>query len=143
MTVTLATISATTPASALTSGVGLWYVPYSSAQPLNITSENCSSFQCPLVSHYEGFLIQFSPTKSRQPLILRPLAFSGFSKIPSPMQPACQGAEDIVDYSPSPLGPTRWRTWGPSQQIDTVVNVLDLLARGLVSHRFHGRLAHP
>ena len=32
------------------------------------------------------------------------------------------------------LGPTRWETWGPSKQINTVVNVLDLLAIGLVSH---------
>ena len=50
------------------------------------------------------------------------------------MQPACQGGEDITDYSPSPLGTTRQETWGPSQQIDTMVNVPDLLARGLVSH---------
>ena len=50
------------------------------------------------------------------------------------MQLACQGGEDIVDYSSSPLGPTISETWGPSQQIDTVVNVSDLLARGPVSH---------
>ena len=59
------------------------------------------------------------------------------------MQSACQGGEDIVDYSPSPLGPTREETWAPSQQIDTMVDVPDLLARGLVSHQFHGRLACP
>ena len=50
------------------------------------------------------------------------------------MQLVCQGGEDIMDYSSSPLGHTRWETWGPSQQIDTVVNVLDLPARGPVSH---------
>ena len=50
------------------------------------------------------------------------------------MQLACQGGEDITDYFPSLLVPTRWETWGPSQQIDTVVNVLDLLARGPVSN---------
>ena len=50
------------------------------------------------------------------------------------MQLACQGGEDITDYLSSLLGPTTWETWGPSQQIDTVVNVPDLLARGLVSN---------
>ena len=50
------------------------------------------------------------------------------------MKLAGQGGGDIMDYSPSPLGPTRWETWGPSQQIDAVVNVPDLFARGLVPH---------
>ena len=59
------------------------------------------------------------------------------------MQPACQGGEDIMDYSPPLLGPTRWETQGPSQQIDTVVNILDLLVRGPVSCQFHGRLVFP
>ena len=59
------------------------------------------------------------------------------------MQLACQGGEDVADYSPPPLGHTRWETWGPSQQIDTVVNVLDLLMRGPVSHQLYGRLVCP
>ena len=50
------------------------------------------------------------------------------------MQLACQGGEVIADYSPSLLGPTGVETWGPFQQIDTMINVLDLLVRGLVSY---------
>ena len=134
LTVTPAMTSAMDPASATTSGVGSRYIPHSLAQPLNITSEHFSSFQHTLASHFKGFLIQFSPTKPRQPLILRPTALSGCGRMSLPMELACQGGEDIADYPPSLLGPSRWETWGPSQQIDAVVNVPDLLVRGLVSH---------
>ena len=119
LSATLTTISAMVPASALTSGMapamtsraGLWYIPHSSAQPRNITSEHFSSFQHPLVNHLEGFLIWFSPTKSRQLFNFRPLVLSGCCRVSSLIQRACQGGEDIMDYSPSPLGPTRWETW--------------------------------
>ena len=39
-----------------------------------------------------------------------------------------------MDYSPSLLGSTRGETWRSSQQIDAVVDVLDLLVGGSVSH---------
>ena len=133
----------TAPASASTSGVGSWYIPHSLAQPLNIASEHFGSLQHPLASLFEGFLIQFSPSKPRQPLIPGPSALSSCSRISSPMQLACQGGEDIADYSPSPLGPTRWETWGPSQQIDAMVDVPDLCVRGPVSHQFYGGLSCP
>ena len=128
--------SAMTPvmAPAMASGVGLQYIPYSSAQPLNIASEHFSSFQCPLVSCFEGFFIQFPPTKPRQPLIFGSLALSSCGRISLPMQPACQGGENVTDYSPSPLGSTRGETWRSSQQIDAVVDVPDLLVGGPVSH---------
>ena len=45
-----------------------------------------------------------------------------------------------MDCFPSPLRPTRWETWGPSQQINTVVDVPNLLMRGPVPHEFHGGL---
>ena len=56
------------------------------------------------------------------------------------MQLAFKGGEDVTDCFPSPLRPTRWETWGPSQQVNTVVDVPDLLVRGLVPHKFHGGL---
>ena len=45
-----------------------------------------------------------------------------------------------MDGFPSLLWPTRWGSRRPSQQVDTVIKVPDLLMRSPVFHKFHGRL---
>ena len=45
-----------------------------------------------------------------------------------------------MDCFPSLLWPTMQGTRQPSQQVDTVIKVPDLLVQSLVSHKFHGRL---
>ena len=108
-------ISAMAPASALTygmapamtSGAGSWYIPHSLAQPLNITPEHFSSH-----SSSDPLQLQWGILTDATGLSMR------------------RGYYRLLSFS---TGPHKVGDLG-TFLTNTVVNVPDLLARGLVSH---------
>ena len=92
----------------------------------------------------EGFLVWVFPHPRPRPRFVNSpsCVFFGCKGVDPSMQMVPQRGQDVMDCFPSLLWPARQETRRPSQQVDTVTNVPDLLMRCLVSHKFHGRFFH-
>ena len=101
------------------------------------------SLQCLLVTLsglLEGLIIWvFPPSGPRLGFCSSSLyILFGCDGVALPMQVVSQREQDVPDCLFSPLGPTRWWTGWPSQQVYTMVEVSDLLVGGPISYKFYG-----